>query len=68
MSQVRNNNLLTVLQILTPALPGSSVVKNLLANTGDTGSIPGSGRSPRGGHGNLFQYSCQDNLMDRGAW
>ena len=32
------------------------------------GSIPGSGRSPRGGHGNLLQYSCLENPMDRGAW
>jgi len=30
--------------------------------------IPGSGRSPGGGHGNLLQYSCQENPMDRGAW
>ena len=34
----------------------------------DRGSIPGSGRSPGGGHGNPLQYSCQDNPMDRGAW
>ena len=34
----------------------------------DAGSIPGSGRSPGGGHGNLFQYSCLENPMDRGAW
>ena len=34
----------------------------------DAGSIPGSGRSPEGGHGNLPQYSCLENLMDRGAW
>ena len=32
------------------------------------GSIPGLGRSPRGGHGNPFQYSCLENPMDRGAW
>ena len=32
------------------------------------GLIPGSGRSLGGGHGNVFQYSCLDNLMDRGAW
>ena len=47
------------------------VVKDLPANAGDirdAGSIPGSGRSPRGGHGNLFQYSCPENPMDRGAW
>ena len=31
-------------------------------------SIPGSGRSPGGGHGNPLQYSCLENLMDRGAW
>ena len=48
--------------------PGGSVVKNLPANVGDTGSIPGSGRSPGGGNDNPFQYSCLKNLMDRGAW
>ena len=35
--------------------------------TGDTGSIPGSGRSPGGEHGNPLQYSCPENPMDRGA-
>ena len=44
------------------------VVKNLLANAGETGSIPGSGRSPGKGDGNPLQYSCLGNLMDRGAW
>ena len=47
------------------------MVKNPLAKTGDTrdvGSIPGSGRSPGGGDGNPFQYSCLENLMDREAW
>ena len=34
----------------------------------DAGSIPGSGRSPRGGHSNLLQYSCLENPMDRGDW
>ena len=34
----------------------------------DVGSIPGSGRSPGGGNGNLLQYSCLENSMDRGAW
>ena len=46
------------------------VIKNLPANAGDirdTGSIPGSGRSPGGGHGNPLQYSCLENPMDRGA-
>ena len=47
------------------------MVKNLLANAGgirDTGSIPGSGRSPGGGHGKPLQYSCLENPIDRGAW
>ena len=43
-------------------------VKNLPANAGDPGSIPGSGRSPGGEHGNLLQYSCLENPMDRGDW
>ena len=46
-------------------------VKKLSANAGDTGDtslIPGSGRSPRGGHGNPLQYSCLENPTDRGAW
>ena len=34
----------------------------------DTGSIPGSRRSPGGEHGNRLQYSCQGNPMDRGVW
>ena len=47
------------------------VVKNTPANTGDardTSSIPGSGRSPGVGNGNLLQYSCLENPMERGAW
>ena len=47
------------------------VVKNPPANAGDirgTGSVPGLGRSPAGGHGNPSQYSCLKNPMDRGAW
>ena len=49
-------------------LPGGAEVKNLPASAGDVGSIPGSGRSPRVGNGNLLQYSCLENSMDRGAW
>ena len=41
------------------------VVKNLPANAGDVGSIPGSGRSPGEGNGNPLQYSCLENSMDR---
>ena len=46
-------------------------VKNPSANArniGDRGSIPESGRFPEGGHGNLVQYSCLENSVDRGAW
>ena len=49
-------------------VPGGSVVKNLPANAGDSVSIPGSGRAPRGGNGSPLQSSCLENLMDRGAW
>jgi len=35
---------------------------------GDVGLIPGSERSPGEGHGNLLQYSCLENPMDREAW
>ena len=47
------------------------MVKNPPANAGDVrdaGSIPGSGKSPGGGHGNPLQYSCLENPLDRGAW
>ena len=47
------------------------MVKNPPANAGDIrnmGLIPGSGRSPGGGYGHLFQYSCLEKPMDRGAW
>ena len=47
------------------------VLKNPPANVGDirdAGLIPGSGRSPGGGHGHLLQYSCLENRMDRGGW
>ena len=47
------------------------MVKNLPGNAGDirdTGSIPGLERSPGGGPGNTFQYSCLENPVDRGAW
>ena len=48
-------------------IPGDPVVKNPLANAGDMGLIPGSGRSPGVGNGNSLQYSCLENSMDRGA-
>ena len=51
--------------------PGGSVGKESACNAGRAGdavSIPESGRSPGGGHGNSLQYFCLENLMDRGAW
>ena len=50
---------------------GGTGVKNLPAkagDTGDTGLIPGLGRSPEAGNGNLLQYYCLENSMDRGSW
>ena len=51
---------------------GGSVVKkkkkNLHTNAGDSGSIPGWGRSPGEGNDNPLQYSCLVNSMDRGGW
>ena len=56
-------------------VPGASQVavrvKNSPANAGDirdVGLIPGSGRSPGGGHGNPLQYSCLENPKEGGAW
>ena len=48
--------------------PGGSEVKNLPANAGDPGLIPGSGRSPGVGNGDPLQYSCLENPLDREAW
>ena len=48
--------------------PGGSEVKAFASNVGDPGLIPGSGRSPGEGNGNLLQYSFLRNPMDRGAW
>ena len=62
------NNKLTLNPIrgANGGFPGGSVVKNLPANAGDKGSIFGLGRPPGKGNGNLLQYSCLENLMDRG--
>ena len=53
---------------LVPTHSGGSVIKNPPANAGDVGSVPGSGKSPGEGNGNLLQYSCLENSMDRGTW
>ena len=53
------------------AFPDGTAVKNPSANTGDsgdTGMIPGLGRSPGVGNGNRLWYSCLENFMDRGGW
>ena len=42
--------------------------KESACSAGDTSSVPGSGRSCGGGHGNPLQYSCLENPMDRGGW
>ena len=48
--------------------PDGLAVKNLPANARDPSLIPGLGRSPGGGNGYPFQYSCLENPMDRGTW
>ena len=48
--------------------PGGSVVGNPPASAGDTGLIPGSGRSRGEGNDNPLWYSCLENPRDRGTW
>ena len=60
--------MICVYAICLEYFPGDSVVKNLPANSGDTGLFAGSGRSPGKGHGSPFPYSCLGNPMDRKAW
>ena len=66
-----NSFLIYNLALFTVGFPGGSVVENPPANVGDMGdacSIPGSGRSTGERNGNPLQYSCLENLMNRGAW
>ena len=56
---------------LVRGLPWWLISKEYACNAGavgGVGSIPGSGRSPRGGHDNPLQYSCLENPLDKGAW
>ena len=56
---------------MSKGFPGGAVIKNPLANAGNTRdvvSVPGLGRYPGMGNGNSLQYSCLENSMDRGAW
>ena len=56
-------HLITIKASLVPQM-----VKASACNAGDLGSIPGSGKSPGEGTGNLLQYYCLENPMDGGAW
>ena len=49
------------------SFPSGLVGKESSCNAGDMGPIPWSGRSPKGGHGKLLQYSCLENPMQRRA-
>ena len=71
LKEERKNLIFLFFEEILPELlgfPGGSVVKNPLDNAGDANSIPGLGKSPGEGTGNLLQYSCLGNHMDRGAW
>ena len=59
-----------IVNIFAPNMgfPCSLVGKESACNAGDLGLIPGLGRLPGEGNGNPLQYSCLENLMDRGAW
>ena len=59
---------LSGLTSLCLGFPGGSDGKESICNAGDQGSIPGLGRSPGEGNGNILSYSCLENPMDRGAW
>ena len=66
----QNRNNLAYTHVMFPGLSQWLNSKEFAFNagdTGDTGSIPGSGRCPGGGHGNPLQYSCLENPMDRVA-
>ena len=62
----RNSNSLNLKEKV--GFPGGAMVKNLPPSAGDSGSIPGSGRSSGEGNGNPLQYSCLENPMDGGVW
>ena len=65
----RGSSLLTLyLYRIICGFPSGSVVKTPPASAGDSGSVPGSGRSAGQGHANPLQYSCLENPVHRGAW
>ena len=65
---LKNQGLVSILIKMFKGLPSGSAVKSSPAKAGDTGLIPGSGRSPGEGNGNSLQNSCLGNPMDREAW
>ena len=62
------NDGLGILTIIITRFPGSSDGKGSSCNAGDSGWIPGSGKSPGEGNSNPLQYSWLENPLDRGAW
>ena len=65
--RAKGSHTLKVQNISYDGFPDGTVVKNPPANAEDSGSIPGSGSSPKGRNGNPLQYSFLGNPMDRGA-
>ena len=61
-------HMLMYIYIYGMGFPRSSVGKGSACNAGDSGSIPGLGRSSGAGNGNSLQYPCLENPMYRGAW
>ena len=57
-----------MLRVYSISFPDGPVVNSPPAYAGDSGSIPGSGRSPGVGNGNPLQYSCLENSLNRGTW
>ena len=68
--EVLENKFFHIVNLPVPprGFPGGTDSKESACNTGDLGSVPESGRSPRGGNGNPLQSSCLENPMDGGAW
>ena len=65
---LKKQSLSTVSTGFPGGFPGGSDGKESACNAGDTGLIPGSGRSPGKGNGHPLQYSCPENFTDNGAW
>ena len=66
--QVYSNTFVSPSYQSLQGFPGGSVGKESAHSAGDAGLIPGSRRSPGGGHGNPLRHSCLENPRDRGAW